>query len=53
MRSGSHGLRAGPKCGLVVSAPNANSCVFVFPTIVAPAARSRATHSRVALGRHG
>ena len=39
------GCSAGPKCGLFVSAPNANSCVFSLPTIAAPAARSRATHS--------
>ena len=42
-RSGDHGLRAGPKCGLVVSAPNANSCVFSLPSTTAPAARRRAT----------
>ena len=45
IRVGSHGFSAGPKCGLLVIAPNANSWVFSFPTIVAPAARSRATHS--------
>ncbi len=45
VRSRSQGLRAGPKCGLFVSAPNANSCVFSFPTTAAPAARRRATHS--------
>ncbi len=43
IRSVSHGLRAGPKCGLVVVAPKANSCVLSFPTTIAPAARRRAT----------
>ena len=43
IRSASHGLCAGPKCGLVVVAPHANSCVFSLPTITAPARRSRAT----------
>ena len=45
IRLGSHGFSAGPKCGLLVIAPKANSWVFSFPTIVAPAARSRAMHS--------
>ena len=30
MWSGFHGLSAGPKCGLVVEAPYANSCVLSF-----------------------
>ena len=50
MCSGFHGLSAGPKCGLVVEAPNANSWVLSFPAIVAPAARSRATHSASSAG---
>ena len=41
--AGFHGFSAGPKCGLFVSAPYANSCVFSLPTIAPPAARSRAT----------
>ncbi len=43
MRSSDHGFRAGPKCGLVVVAPKANSCVFSLPSTTAPAARRRAT----------
>ena len=43
IRSVSHGLRAGPKCGLVVVAPNANSCVLSLPTTTAPARRRWAT----------
>ena len=34
-RSSAHGFRAGPKCGLVVSAPKANSCVLSFPRTIA------------------
>ena len=44
-RSVDQGLRAGPKCGLVVSAPYANSCVLSLPITIAPAARSRRTAS--------
>src|SRR6266404_685234 len=37
MRSGSHGFRTGPKCGLLDVMPYANSCRLVFPTSTAPA----------------
>ena len=50
MCSGFHGLSAGPKWGLVVEAPYANSWVLSFPAIVAPAARKRATHSASSVG---
>ena len=50
MCSGFHGLSAGPKCGLVVEAPYANSWVLSFPAIVPPAARSRATQSASSSG---
>ena len=50
MCSGFHGLSAGPKWGLVVEAPYANSWVLSFPAIVAPAARRRATHSASSAG---
>ena len=45
IRSSAHGLCAGPKCGLVVIAPKANSCVFSLPRTIAPARRSRSTQS--------
>ena len=43
IRSVAHGFRAGPKYGLVVIAPSANSCVLSLPTTTAPAARSAST----------
>ena len=39
MRVGFHGLRVGPKCGLFVVTPNANSCVLSLPSRTAPASR--------------
>ncbi len=42
-RSGSQGFRVGPKAEFSVLLPMANSSQFVFPTRMAPAARSRST----------
>ena len=50
IRSSDHGLCAGPKCGLVVIAPYANSCVLSLPSTIAPARRSRATGCGIARG---
>ena len=50
-RSGSHGLRHGGKCGLLDVMPQANSCVSVLPTTIAPAALARLTAYGVG-GRH-
>jgi hypothetical protein len=36
-----HGLRQGPKCGLLVVEPIANSCMLFLPTTIAPACFSR------------
>jgi hypothetical protein len=36
-------LFAGPKHEIVVVAPKASSCMFVFPITIAPASRSPAT----------
>src|SRR3989442_4528714 len=41
-RSGFQGLRQVPWCGLSVVPPQANSCMFVLPTMMAPARLSRA-----------
>src|SRR3954454_1029075 len=50
MRPGSHGLRHGGKCGLLDVIPQANSCVRVLPTTIAPASRARLTAWASALG---
>ena len=50
MRSGSHGLRAAPRHGLVVIAPKANSCVLSLPSTIAPARRSRSTTAESSAG---
>ena len=50
MRSGSHGLQQGGKCGLLDVMPHANSCVSVLPTTIAPAARARLTACASACG---
>ena len=50
IRSSAHGLCAGPKCGLVVDAPKANSCVFSFPRTIAPARAQALDADRVARG---
>src|SRR3954470_13284774 len=49
-RSGSHGFRHGGKCGLLEVIPQANSCVSVLPTTIAPASRARRTAGASALG---
>ena len=41
MRETSHGLRAGPSCGLTLVAPSANSCICSLPMRIAPAAAKR------------
>ena len=43
VRDTSHGLRVGPKTGLVVWLPRPNSGVLVLPITIAPASRMRAT----------
>ncbi len=45
IRARSCGLRTGPLADTSPVAPNANSCVPVFPTITAPAFRSIVTHT--------
>ncbi len=50
IRSGSHGLRQGAKCGLLDVMPQANSCVSVLPTTIAPASRARWTAYASAFG---
>src|SRR3954464_6463923 len=43
VRERSNGLRVAPNTGLNVFEPAPNSGVFVFPMVIAPAARSRLT----------
>ena len=50
-RSGSQGLRTGPKAEFSLDPPMANSSMFVLPTITASAARSRETTSASYGGR--
>ena len=45
-----HGFRVAPKTAFTVFGPNANSGVFVLPTMMAPAARSRCTTSASSSG---
>jgi hypothetical protein len=49
-RSGSCGFRHGGKCALTEVMPQANSCVSVLPTTIAPASRARATTHASAFG---
>src|SRR4029077_9302663 len=51
LRVGSCGLRATPHHGLALLTPYANSCRLVFPKMMAPAARSRATAAASRIGR--
>ncbi len=44
-RSGSRGLRTVPSASLIELKPQANSCVAVLPSTIAPAARTRRTAS--------
>jgi hypothetical protein len=41
MCAGFHGLRQSPKCLLKPAGSAANSAVFILPSQIAPAARSR------------
>ncbi len=50
MRSGAHGFRVGPKCGLFVVTPKAHSWRFVLPTFTAPAANRLAATAESAGG---
>src|SRR6266511_2666452 len=50
MRARSHGFRVPPKWGFWFVTPNAHSCMFVLPTVTAPAGRSRATTGASASG---
>ncbi len=49
-RSVSHGLRVTPNTGLNVCEPAPHSGVFVLPTMIAPASRSRRTSSSSSAG---
>src|SRR6188474_908862 len=46
----SYGLRVAPNTSLNVCEPAPSSGVFVFPTVIAPAARSRVTSSASRVG---
>jgi hypothetical protein len=48
--AGSQGLRVTPKRGLLVSPFQPNSGVLVFPTMIAPAARTRAVTGASSVG---
>ena len=50
LKSGFHGLRAGPNSALSVCAPQANSGVLVLASTMAPAALSRRTTSASSTG---
>jgi hypothetical protein len=50
VRDGSHGLRAGPKRSGSVTGRIPSSGVFVLPTMIAPASRSRRTSALSASG---
>src|SRR5262249_61033269 len=50
VRARFQGLRVAPKTALTVLGPKANSGVFVLPSTMAPAARSRSTTSASTFG---